>query len=502
MNAQTTNRTRVSGRLLALGLAAALIVQAGPGSAEAEVLTWTTSGGSWQIETYWDGATPQRAPLSTDDAIIDNGGNAAVRSSATNQANILYLGNTSSGTGRLAWRTAGSAGDMHIHDDLHVGNQGTGYVDLELASAAGKTLTVDDWMYVGTSGSAKGYVTHEAGTVHVLERLIIGNGSSTQGTYTISGDAELTIDGGSGQRYLMVGTSGTGKFYQNGGTVTVGSYLRIGEGGASHGLYTMTDGILDVSDGRSIILGRHNDGTFIQSGGDVHGPTGEQGIYLGFDGNGVGEWQLSGDGTLNSGRFLHVGRLGEGIFTQTGGSVEVPTDAVLGYSSGSEGTYTISDGTLDVDATLRVGNSGTGLMKIIGDQASIEVDGYSQTAASTLELDINGISPINVDGTIVLDGLLDLEFLVAPEMGDQFTLFVNDGSDAVSGNFIGMPEGSIFTPAGGDTTVLLTYQANVDAGSVGNDVALTVVPEPSTLILAMLGFLGPGLFARRRRRRS
>ncbi|MDY0167880.1 MAG: PEP-CTERM sorting domain-containing protein [Thermoguttaceae bacterium] len=504
MNEQRNGRTwpHVLDNLSALGLILVIIGQAILGSATAETLTWNRGGGSWAVASYWEGVDPQRVPLITDDTVIDNAGNAAVRQSGSHVTRSLYLGNSASGSGTLAWRTPGSAGDMHVDDDLYVGNEGTGYVRLELDSASGKTLTVGDDMFVGTTGTSRGYVIHEAGTVHVGDRLAIASGSSTQGTYTISGEAELIVnrDNPTTSRYLFVGNSGTGTLNQHGGTVTVGTYLRIAEGSASHGAYNMTDGLLDVSGGYSIILGRRNDGTFIQSGGTVLGPTGSQGIYLGYEGHGVGEWQLSGSGYVNSGRFLRIGQGAEGIFTQTGGAVVVPTDAVLGYSADSVGTYTISAGTLDVDGTLFVGSGGMGMFHIIGDQASIEVDGYSQNADSMLKLTINGISPINVDGTISLAGLLDVEFTGVPSIDDVFPIFINDGDDLVSGIFTDMPEGYIFPLAGSYMDMVLTYQANLDGGPIGNDIALFAVPEPSTFLLLLLGITS--IFASVRSRRG
>jgi len=437
MAMQATNqaRVRVTERLLTLVLAAAWIVHAGSGSAAALTLVWQKpSGGSWPATHYWydSGADVYQIPTSSDDAIIDNGGNAAVRNQDCNAYN-LYVGNTSSGSGTVAWR-AGNTRDLHVYNDFFVGNNGTGRVYMYDGQADGKTLDVDNSLYVGNDGSSRGYFTHEAGTVNVGNRLYVGRGS--------------------------------------------GAY--------------------------SIIVGRHGDGHVIQSGGNVYGPTTSQGIYLGFDDDATGEWQLSGTGQVNSGQFLHVGRHGQGIFTQTGGSVTVPSYAALGYSSDGEGTYEISGGDLDVDGMLYVGNSGTGLFKIIGDDATIEADGYSQNAGSTLELDINGISPINVDGSVTLAGTLDVEFLAPPSYEEQFAIIINNSDDLITGTFAGLAEGDTFYVPGSGIPLTISYLADFDGsgGSPGNDVVLsTGVPEPSTVLLLCLGVLGL-VFARGRRIRQ
>ena len=61
---------------------------------------------------------------------------------------------------------------------------------------------------------------------------------------------------------------------------------------------------------------------------------------------------------------------------------------------------------------------------------------------------------------------------------DPYFLILNDGSDAISGYFAGMPEGSEFSQGG--QPWLITYTANGDGGAVGNDLALVAVPEPSS----------------------
>ncbi len=188
---------------------------------------------------------------------------------------------------------------------------------------------------------------------------------------------------------------------------------------------------------------------------------------------------------------------GTGVFNQTGGSLTTTEDLRLGHAGGV-GTYTISAGTLDVDGTLYVGSGGTGTFHIIGDQATIEVDGYSQNADSTLELTINSISPINVDGAISLAGALDVEFASLPDIEDVFPIFINDGDDLVSGIFSDKPEGYVFSLAGTYIDMVLTYEANLDGGSIGNDVALLAVPEPSAILLLLLGILALGALRRRR----
>ncbi len=58
-------------------------------------------------------------------------------------------------------------------------------------------------------------------------------------------------------------------------------------------------------------------------------------------------------------------------------------------------------------------------------------------------------------------------------MGEEFVIISNDGLDAVTGQFDGLPEGSLLTNfLGSGLSALLTYEG----GNGGNDVTLTAVP--------------------------
>jgi len=147
-----------------------------------------------------------------------------------------------------------------------------------------------------------------------------------------------------------------------------------------------------------------------------------------------------------------------------------------------------------------VGGNGTGRFHVVGDAATIDILSYVQGAGGTLELDINGISPLNVDGLVSLSGGLDVEFVSVPGPGDDFPIVINAGNDEVEGVFDGLPEGHMFYLPGSNIPVQITYVGNVDGGAVGNDVVLHVTPEPATLTLLAFGALG--LAARRRRTRA
>jgi hypothetical protein len=105
-----------------------------------------------------------------------------------------------------------------------------------------------------------------------------------------------------------------------------------------------------------------------------------------------------------------------------------------------------------------------------------------------------------VTGTVDLSGTflsLSIEAGFSANPGDIFALVLNDGADAVTGTF---SQGGTVTV--GANQFNITYDANLDGGTVGNDVALTyVVPEPGALAILLGGF-GTLVGLRRRRRGS
>jgi T5SS/PEP-CTERM-associated repeat protein len=134
-----------------------------------------------------------------------------------------------------------------------------------------------------------------------------------------------------------VGSPGTGKFEQTGGTNSSGN-IYLGNNSGSIGTYDI-------------------------SGGDISGPTS---LYLGYNSGSNGTCNLSGTGQLHSVN-LYIGYSGTGTFTQTGGT-NSPNFCYLGYNSGSSGTYILSDnGKLSSSTSgVCIGYNGTGIFTQTG----------------------------------------------------------------------------------------------------------------------------------------
>jgi autotransporter-associated beta strand protein len=170
--------------------------------------------------------------------------------------------------------------------------------------------------------------------------------------------------------------------------------------------------------------------------------------------------------------------------------VTVNNTGVLGGTGALSGPVSVTTG-----ATLAPGNSignfSIGNLSLLGN-LDTEIDLNNGGAASA--------DLLNVTGSVNLsNATLDLIALNAPTAfgGGTYLLLANDGSDLVGGTF-GAING---VPSGYTATIDYAFNGTDSLGRVGNgnDIAVTLIPEPGSLGV-MLGLAGGALISRRRRR--
>jgi hypothetical protein len=157
-----------------------------------------------------------------------------------------------------------------------------------------------------------------------------------------------------------------------------------------------------------------------------------------------------------------------------------------------QGTGTVEAGLVSSSGTVHPGN-GPGILTINGS--------YSQTSSGILDIELAGsssYSALAVAGSASLDGMLNLSLTggFMPFDGEQFVILTSRG---LSGTFL-------------DSTIKIddvTFTVEYSPSGFTNDVVLdahvssTSVPEPSELVMFVLGLAGMGaLFSRRSRRRG
>jgi autotransporter-associated beta strand protein len=184
---------------------------------------------------------------------------------------------------------------------------------------------------------------------------------------------------------------------------------------------------------------------------------------------------FSGPTTIEGGTLLVDGVLASAINVGPGSTLA---------GSGSGGPVTVSSGgTLSPGSSPGVFSTGN-LTLQPGALFVVELNGYG---AGT------GYDQVAMTGSVDLNGaVLDLRLGFVPTNGTQFIIINNDGTDAVGGWFAGLTEHAEFTQSG--TQLQISY-----LGGDGNDVMLTVIPEPSAWQLACAGLLMAAVFARKRR---
>lgn len=133
---------------------------------------------------------------------------------------------------------------------------------------------------------------------------------------------------------------------------------------------------------------------------------------------------------------------------------------ITGDLTAQPGAYVIPDS----DAPLRVGGDFT------------LANGATFWPSVNFRVDPVEASQLSVGGTVHLAGALDFSFFgTRPAVVATYVAIFNDGNDPIIGNFVGLPEGSLI-PFPDGSSLRVTYLANGDGGTVGNDFGVTYLP--------------------------
>ena len=215
---------------------------------------------------------------------------------------------------------------------------------------------------------------------------------------------------------------------------------------------------------------------------------------------GTGTQTLSGNNTYTGATQVNAGTLFiNGNQSAATGNLTVSAGAIL------SGTGTIG-GAVNINGTLAAGNS-------IGTLSTGNLT-IASTGVLDVELGRSGVTPVsdltNVTGTVNLVSGADLDLtlsagLATPVLDDIFYLIRNDSNDAVTGVFTKLNgvnttlnEGSQFSWNSLDWKITYTADFANSSFTGGNDVAIQIVPEPTTWGLLAASLTTVMLYRRRR----
>jgi hypothetical protein len=208
---------------------------------------------------------------------------------------------------------------------------------------------------------------------------------------------------------------------------------------------------------------------------------------------------ISGPGSLTVGGNNTVILSGTSTFaggvTVDGGSGLTMAGSMPGPVSVTSGSTFSGSGNIAGSVSVSVLNASFNL------SARLSTGNVCVGSGSLLRVFVNGpgqYGSVDVTGTVnITTATLSLSGpLYAPSAGEVFTIIVNDGTDAVTGNFAGLAEGATVTFNG--VQLRISY-----VGGTGNDITLTAfaagapaaIPTLSEwgMLLVAIALLGAGM---------
>ena len=220
----------------------------------------------------------------------------------------------------------------------------------------------------GHSPTAADYTLSSSWTLDIGDDFTVGY--SAPAIFTQQGDVNV-----GGDVHLGYANGGDGTYNLEGGTLTVGAWVRI-----ETGKFTQSGGVLNG--------GIHNQGTYRYSGGTLNGDLFNAGVLELLTNMTVhGRLGIASDTIIGDNRTVNVDEsleVGMAILTIAGTSGVVNADsAVVGIID--DATIRVHDGDLHINGLLTLGDDGVGRVEVQGGSANLTADNIQVGAAAAGE---------------------------------------------------------------------------------------------------------------------
>jgi autotransporter-associated beta strand protein len=381
--------------------------------------------------------------------------------------------------------TVNNGGSIFLNGNILIGLKplvlnGNGYAFGALNSGYGSS----SW-----SGTVNLASDSTISVMHASDSLTLSNVVGGAGSLTENGPGTLTFSGSTANTYAGLTTVSSGTLVLNKsvsveaiphnldifGTVRLAANHQIAD---SADVLVESTGLLDI--GSSI-------GTFdtLRGNGSVTFGTGGY-LNIGYDdGTSTFNGVMSGIGFVGG---YTVGKYGMGAFTMNGNNTYQNGSYLFAGALIVNGNQPQSPVFTHPDTIL----GGSGVVGNINSSGSVSPgtspgiltsSNLTFTSSGHFVVEMTGPTPgtdydqLNVRGTNNLANAvlnINLAFTKPVAVGQQFTIINNDGTDPITGIFLGYPEGASFLQNG--YAVAISY-----IGGTGNDVVLTLTALPGAV---------------------
>ena len=436
---------------------------------------FAANSGNWSDGANWTAGVPVAGQW----AAINDGHTIDLNSAA--QVGLFDVG---AGAGQAGNFTIATGTDLVAgpNGGLRVGQAGgaTGNVTMTGGSVVADGVLdsglVNGDIIIGDVGT--GTWTMSDGAVTADDEILLGGFLGTgDGTLNVSGG---TVDVGRG---LVVGLFGAkGALNVSGGVITTFRDVLTSLGGGVPSTLTQSGGTINV--GQHFIHGLAGPATYTQTGGDVH-VNGVNGRLTVAENNTSASWDLQNGSITSTHIFLGDFDNSHGTMTVSGGSISLSGNLSVGGALASNAASNPPGFALNADGTLIVSGPG-GTIDVAGDLLANPADNPRGENDSLLvfEATSGGVSTINVAGAADLTGaVIDFNLLSAFPAGSAFDLIT---ASSISADYVQEPSD------------VGAFNLSIVAGGKGPILRVTVVPEPPSVVMVVMGIVG--LWGRRRTR--